>query len=45
MAYSEGIEMLGPLVQIRPLRYQELKVVKARNELVERPLGTPRVLD
>jgi limonene-1,2-epoxide hydrolase len=45
MDNPEGIEALGPLVQIRALSDQELKVVKARNELVEGPLGTTRVLD
>ena len=43
MDNPEGVEALGPIVQIRALSDQELKVVKARYELVEGALGTPGV--
>ena len=41
MGDSHGIETLGRLVQICALCDQELKVVKARDELVEGVLETP----
>ncbi len=44
MGDSHGIETLGPLVQICALCDQELKVVKARDELVEGVLETPGAL-
>jgi hypothetical protein len=41
MPYSKEIETLGPLVQIRPLSDQELKVVQAGMSSLKGPWGPP----
>jgi hypothetical protein len=45
MGNSQGVETLCPFVQVLPLRDQELKMVEAGKELVERLPRPTRVLD